>query len=264
MQKAKTIPHSPANELPAAAVNILQEKEYNRERLEPNPADPFYLHLADLRQVLQSVATDAPLRILDYGCGGSPYRQLFPRAVYHRADYSGGQELDFIIDETSRLHGVSDDYYDLVLSTQVLEHVVSPEIYLREAMRVLRSGGRLVLTTHGSFYDHGCPYDYFRWTAEGLQILLTKEGFVSERLLKLTTNARALFFLGESYFGKMGDKKTTREGLVWFVFRKLFWNRRAKRNLWIDKKFLGCRVTEDRETGDHPWYIGLFVEARKP
>ncbi|NDD53760.1 class I SAM-dependent methyltransferase [bacterium] len=245
-------------------MKILQEIEYNRERIQPKAEDSLYLHLADLRQALQSVATDAPIRILDYGCGGSPYRSLFPKAIYHRADYSSGESLDFLIDETSRLHGVEAGSYDLVLSTQVLEHVLSPETYLAEAMRILRPQGRLVLSTHGTFPDHACPHDYFRWTAEGLQTLLIKVGFVQERILKLTTNTRALFCLGESYLDKVGDKKTTPEKIIWFLFRKTFWTRRAKRNLWIDKRYPECRVVMQVDFPYHPLYIGMLVEAKKP
>ena len=42
---------------------------------------------------------------------------------------------------------------------------------------LLKPGGFLVLTTHGLFGDHGCPYDFQRWTADGLRLLLERAGF---------------------------------------------------------------------------------------
>jgi len=65
---------------------------------------------------------------------------------------------------------------DVVLSTQVLEHVVDPHAYLVECARLLRPGGSLVLTTHGIMYHHPDPEDYWRWTADGLTRIVTGAG----------------------------------------------------------------------------------------
>lgn len=40
-----------------------------------------------------------------------------------------------------------DESFDVVISTEVIEHVSAPEPWLRELLRVLRCGGSLVLTT---------------------------------------------------------------------------------------------------------------------
>jgi SAM-dependent methyltransferase len=66
---------------------------------------------------------------------------------------------------------------DVVLSTQVLEHVESPEIYLRECQRVLRIGGLLILSTHGHWPFHPTPHDHWRWTHSGLTRLVEDAGF---------------------------------------------------------------------------------------
>ena len=62
----------------------LAGERYNRARLRPIPGEPDYLHLRDLRDALAPFATNDPIRILDFGCGGSPYRTLFPNADYRR------------------------------------------------------------------------------------------------------------------------------------------------------------------------------------
>ena len=54
--------------------------------------------------------------------------------------------------------------FDAVLSTQVLEHVADPGALPAERFRVLRPGGRLLLSTHGIFVYHPDPDDYWRWT----------------------------------------------------------------------------------------------------
>ncbi len=63
----------------------LATNEYIRQRLSPRAGDLDYLCLIDL---LNAVKTMAPLNtphVLDYGCGGSPLRLVFSRAVYRRA-----------------------------------------------------------------------------------------------------------------------------------------------------------------------------------
>jgi hypothetical protein len=67
--------------------------------------------------------------------------------------------------------------------------------YVTECFRVLKPGGHLILTTHGLFEDHGCPYDFQRWTADGLRLLLEHADFRITGAKKLTCGPRALCFL---------------------------------------------------------------------
>ncbi len=66
---------------------------------------------------------------------------------------------------------------DLVLSTQVLEHVEDPARAVSEMARVLRPDGTCLLTTHGTWFYHPDPEDYWRWTPAGLAQLFTRAGF---------------------------------------------------------------------------------------
>ena len=108
--------------------------------------------------------------------------------------------IDFMVSEDSRVPDAQSDAYDLVLSTQVLEHLSSPTNYLHESIRVLKPGGSLVLTTHGTFPEHGVPYDYQRWTSDGLRRLVAQTGFEDIQILKMTTGPRAVMQLAEDYW----------------------------------------------------------------
>jgi SAM-dependent methyltransferase len=240
----------------------LDSGTYLRSRLMPEPGDELYLHLGDLRAALGSVATDGEVRVLDYGCGGSPYRSLFPRATYHRADYIEMDGLDYRIAEDASLADVRDDTYDLVLSTQVLEHVRRPEDYLQEARRILKPGGKLILTTHGVFYDHACPYDFRRWTADGLSLILDDAGFLKCEISKLTTNTRAIFFLAENAFSGLVESRLTKTGIALWLFREWFWSNRMLRNRYCDKYFSKNKVVPAGVPG-HPLYIALLAVAVK-
>lgn len=106
-------------------------------------------------------------RVLDFGCGERPYREaLGPDVNYIGADLAGNDLADVTIEDG--VVDLPDQSVDLVLSTQVLEHVTDPERYLNECHRILRPGGRLLLTTHGTMFYHPHPTDLWRWTREGL------------------------------------------------------------------------------------------------
>src|SRR5262249_21062711 len=152
-------------------------------------------------------------RVLDYGCGGSPYRTLFGKCTYHRADLAGGHNLDFEYGPNGLLPAALGGY-DCVLSTQVLEHVEDPGVYFNECRRVLRPGGRLVLTTHGSYEDHACPYDYWRWTAFGLQQIVERAGLRINAIKKLTTGPRGILSLSEPELYKIRFRESGWYGLA--------------------------------------------------
>lgn len=116
-------------------------------------------------------------RALDYGCADRPYRSLLPAGVrYVGADLPGNPMADVQLGDDGRV-SLPDASFDLVLSTQVLEHVEDPDVYLAECSRLLCNDGWLLLSTHGIMYYHRDPEDYWRWTRVGLEKLLSGHGF---------------------------------------------------------------------------------------
>ncbi len=120
---------------------------------------------------LQALALEPGARVLDFGCGAQPYRHLFgPGIDYLGADLPGNDRADLLI--VNGVVDLPDASVDLVFSTQVLEHVPEPDAYLNECRRVLRPGGRLLLSTHGVMFDHPHPTDFWRWTTDGLDRIM--------------------------------------------------------------------------------------------
>jgi SAM-dependent methyltransferase len=120
--------------------------------------------------------------VLDYGCADQPYRHFAPPgAEYVGADIPGNPLASVEIAPDGTIP-VGDGEFDAVLSTQVLEHVEDPAVYLHECFRVLRPGGRMLLSTHGIMVWHPDPDDYWRWTHSGLRRQVEQAGFHVVRL----------------------------------------------------------------------------------
>lgn len=109
-------------------------------------------------------------RTLDIGAQNGPYAARFPNRV--SLDIRPGLGVHVIGD--AQALGVADEAFDVVLCTEVLEHLPEPQRAIDEMFRVLRPGGTLLLTTRFLFPIHDAPHDYFRFTKYGLRYLLRR------------------------------------------------------------------------------------------
>lgn len=154
--------------------------------LRPRSSGRYYIMSLIYRQLCAfieqaMISVEQPV-IVDYGCGQRPYEPLF--APYNDVQYIGADLADNPQAEVYLTNDgalpLDDESADLVLSTQVLEHVLDPMLYLMEAGRVLKPGGRLILSTHGYWMFHPHPTDLWRWTSQGLRHIVEHQGFLIE------------------------------------------------------------------------------------
>ena len=91
--------------------------------------------------------------VLDVGAGNCRYHALFSHCVYKTHDFAklskeltggGYGKLDYVSDICSI--PVEDESFDAVLCTEVLEHVPDPVKAIEEFARLLKPGGKLILT----------------------------------------------------------------------------------------------------------------------
>lgn len=147
----------------------------------PKLTNPYFhlIHVlhGGLEPAIKNLHLPVGSRLLDYGCSTMRHRYLFPTHLeYVGADLSDNPLADVALEEDGRVPQPAASF-DAIFSTQVLEHVEDPDLYLAECRRLLKPGGELLLTTHGTFVFHPCPYDYWRWTHMGLQRTIEKAGF---------------------------------------------------------------------------------------
>jgi SAM-dependent methyltransferase len=136
--------------------------------------------------IWNDLATELPAlrgKVLDVGCGAQPFRGL----LSSQASYIGldtvdakehfGYEMPDTLYYAGNIWPVADESCDVVVCTEALEHVVDPGAFIGEMHRCLRSGGRLLLTVPFAARWHFIPYDYWRFTPSGLNVLLGRNGF---------------------------------------------------------------------------------------
>jgi SAM-dependent methyltransferase len=142
--------------------------------------NPFFLSRRALWKGISANAAAIRGHVLDVGCGQKPYEKLFATTKYV------GLEIDT---PHSRARGIADYYYDgttfpfenstfdAVVCNQVLEHVFQPEQFLAEVHRVLKPGGKLLLTVPFVWDEHEQPHDFARYTSFALHYLLQNADF---------------------------------------------------------------------------------------
>jgi len=177
------------------------------DRIRPSWLHREYWILTHLRRALEAFAdqhqaTMQGSLVVDFGSGDSPYRPFFERhgAVYKSADIPPVMLGCLEIDPLTGKVNLPDESASFVISTQVLEHVINVDAYLREIRRILKPGGQMLLSTHGTFRLHRHPTDMRRWTTDGLTYDIEHSGFKvlsmtpKIGLLATTTHMRAMMF----------------------------------------------------------------------
>jgi SAM-dependent methyltransferase len=126
---------------------------------------------------------------LDVGAQNGPYAELFPNRL--GVDIRHGRGVRVLTD--AQALALVSASFDVVVCTEVLEHLPEPQRAIDEMFRVLRPGGTLILTTRFLFPIHDAPHDYFRFTKYGLRHLL--RNFEIVELAEETTSVGALAVL---------------------------------------------------------------------
>ena len=188
----------------------LIKKLYHRQMFFPNWfgifINPFYFARSGLRDAMTEFSTRLSGQLLDVGCGSKPYRELFTVETYIGLDIDSKNSRDRGIADVlydGNNFPFSESSFDSVLCNQDLEHVFNPNEFLGQISRILKPGGKLLLTVPFVWDEHEQPHDYARYSSFGLRNLLEKNDFTIIEHIKLGADATILFQLANAYLFKI-------------------------------------------------------------
>jgi SAM-dependent methyltransferase len=186
-----------------------------------------------------------PQLTLEVGAEDSRCRQWFPNLVAINISSNGNIDAQA---DAYRLPFV-DDAFEVVVCAEVLEHTHTPELALRELRRVLKPGGKLLLTSPFAFPIHYAPTDYYRFTRFGLMHLL--HDWQIEGLSETTSDGAAL----ATYFHHWLMKK---RGIQWKPTKLAWWG------IWslLNRSYRNTKPVAMNGNSNMP--AGYLVVAIKP
>jgi SAM-dependent methyltransferase len=132
-----------------------------------------YIYMNNVEDIVKEVLLKyykkrEKLKILDVGCGNKPYKRIIENYCqveeYIGIDYYNAKYADIELDLNKEKIPFPDDYFDLILCTDVLEHLYNPIFVINEMRRVVKNNGFLIISTPFLFPIHDKNYDYFRYT----------------------------------------------------------------------------------------------------
>ncbi|MHB8621939.1 MAG: class I SAM-dependent methyltransferase [Sulfuricaulis sp.] len=117
----------------------------------------------------QAEAIPSGALVLDVGAGSCPYREMFSHCVYKTQDFTQLEPDQLRHGNYGKIDYVSDashipvpkNYFDVVLCTEMLEHVPEPVAVIAEFARILKRGGKIILTAPLGSGLHQEPYHYY-------------------------------------------------------------------------------------------------------
>jgi ubiquinone/menaquinone biosynthesis C-methylase UbiE len=169
-------------------LNKISQYVYNRKCESFSIIDIIDVNRSRVIRFIRDVAknTKKGSKVLDVGAGEGNWRDFFKHCEYKTQD-NGVGEKDWDYSKTDYKGDITKipceaEKFDVILLTEVLEHLPEPLFALKELNRILKKGGSLYLTVPFAFQEHETPFDYYRYTSYGLKHLLDKSGFKMKKL----------------------------------------------------------------------------------
>jgi SAM-dependent methyltransferase len=207
-------------------------------------ADYFELATTNLslyRALRGAAQRHARGRLLDAGAGRQAYRAVLSAhcASYESLDVAGPADHVADLQRT----GLPGEQYDTLFCTQVLQHLPDPAAAVAEMARLLKPGGRLIVSVPHLVWLHNEPHDYWRFTHHGMRALIERAGL---RVVETEPVGGLVCFLAYA-------PSTAALALLWPA-RPLF-----RAGLAVNKLFIRLALLLDRAAGAKGLYPTNFL-----
>jgi len=104
-------------------------------------------------------------KVLDLGCGDKPFKNFFDKKVeYIGIDISKESRADIILDLNTQKIPFTDEFFDLVIASEIIEHIYNQDFFFKEMIRVVKKGGYIYISAPFMFPQHDLFRDYYRYT----------------------------------------------------------------------------------------------------
>lgn len=102
-------------------------------------------------------------------------KEFFHKGVVKTLDIDVNSSADYIADLCKCNHDIiPDNFFDIVLCTEVLEHTNNPFLAVEELYRIVKPAGVVAVSTPFNFRIHNPLPDNWRFTEHGLRVLFSK------------------------------------------------------------------------------------------
>jgi SAM-dependent methyltransferase len=103
-----------------------------------------------------------------------PYVESRDPRTYVGVDKEDGPSVDKIVDANNVVDEFGQESFDIVITTEMLEHINNWECVISNIKRVCKSGGLIVITTRSKGFEyHAYPDDYWRYEVPDMEILFS-------------------------------------------------------------------------------------------
>jgi SAM-dependent methyltransferase len=142
---------------PAALPEKLLTQQYSR-------CAAYLSHIEFVKQTLEPLSRHG-YQAIEFGGSNGFVAGLLPGVSYEVAPNAPDVDIQ-------DLSSYRADEYDLVVLDEILEHVPRPWVAVEEVRRILKPGGCLLTSSPFMIAEHRVPMDYWRFTKDGLRVLL--------------------------------------------------------------------------------------------
>lgn len=119
--------------------------------------------------------------ILDVGAGHGDFADIFEGKNYYSLDIVPYAEVDLVCDLGQTIP-FRPGTFDAVVLMNVLEHVYENRGLVQNIAKILKPGGKLIITVPFLLKVHQAPFDFSRYTPYYLSQLAQEAGFNVEKL----------------------------------------------------------------------------------